>query len=158
MQAGLISSHVWLLQPETTIRFGEAKISVDRKMGRHLQTLSRIPGFLAATVSFKTQQVMLGSTWNKMIAVFAIGIPACVVGGVAYSLASGRDILTGFIQAYGALYKIPGTPFCRCHNLNMQHSIRTCRPDHRSFLVPARDHRIRDSTVKNIKVDVDADT
>lgn len=95
-------------QPETTIRFGEAKISVDRKMGRHLQTLSRIPGFLAATVSFKTQQVMLGSTWNKMIAVFAIGIPACVVGGVAYSLASGRDILTGFIQAYGALYKIPG--------------------------------------------------
>ena len=43
-----------------------------------------------------------------MIAVFAIGIPACVLGGVAYSLASGRDILTGFIQAYGALYKIPG--------------------------------------------------
>ena len=53
---------------------------------------------------------MLGSTWNKMIAVFAIGIPACVLGGVAYSLASGRDILTGFIQAYGALYKIPGKP------------------------------------------------
>ena len=98
-----------LLQPETTIRFGEAKVSVDRKMGRHLQTLSRIPGFLAAQISFKTQQVMLGSTWNKMIAVFAIGIPACIVGGVAYSLASGRDILTGFIQAYGALYKIPGT-------------------------------------------------
>ena len=43
-----------------------------------------------------------------MIAVFAIGIPACVLGGAAYSLASGRDILTGFIQAYGALYKIPG--------------------------------------------------
>ena len=83
-------------------------MTVDRKMGRHIQTLGRIPGYLAAIISFKTQQVMLGSTWNKMIAVFAIGIPACVVGGVMYSLASGRDIVTGFIQAYGALYKIPG--------------------------------------------------
>ena len=59
---------------------------------------------------------MLGSTWNKMIAVFAIGIPACVLGGVAYSLASGRDILTGFIQAYGALYKIPGYSCCMAHH------------------------------------------
>ena len=98
------------LQPDTTFRIGDAKVSVDRKMGRHIQTLSRIPGYLAAQISFKTQQIMLGSTWNKMIAVFAIGIPACVLGGVAYSLASGRDILTGFIQAYGALYKIPGAP------------------------------------------------
>lgn len=97
-----------MLQPETTFKVGDAKVSVDRKMGRNLRTLSRIPGYLAAVVSFKTQQIMLGSTWNKMIAVFAIGIPACVLGGVAYSLASGRDILTGFIQAYGALYKIPG--------------------------------------------------
>lgn len=101
-----------LLQPETTFKVGDAKVSVDRKMGRHLRTLSRIPGYLAAVISFKTQQIMLGSTWNKMIAVFAIGIPACVLGGVAYSLASGRDILTGFIQAYGALYKIPGNPPC----------------------------------------------
>ncbi|KAA6419289.1 MAG: hypothetical protein FRX49_10813 [Trebouxia sp. A1-2] len=93
---------------ETTLRVGEASVTVDRKMGRHIQQLSRLPGYLAAVISFKTQQVMLGSTWNKMIAVFAIGIPACIAGGVAYSLASGRDILTGFIQAYGALYKIPG--------------------------------------------------
>ncbi|KAL3139211.1 hypothetical protein ABBQ32_005982 [Trebouxia sp. C0010 RCD-2024] len=95
-------------KPDTTFKIGDTKVSVDRKMGRHLRTLTRIPGYLAAIISFKTQQIMLGSTWNKMIAVFAIGIPACVVGGVAYSLASGRDILTGFIQAYGALYKIPG--------------------------------------------------
>lgn len=101
-----------MLQPETTFKVGDAKVSVDRKMGRHLRTLSRIPGYMAAVISFKTQQIMLGSTWNKMIAVFAIGIPACVLGGVAYSLASGRDILTGFIQAYGALYKIPGNPQC----------------------------------------------
>lgn len=99
-------------QPDTTFKIGDTKVSVDRKMGRHLRTLTRIPGYLAAIISFKTQQIMLGSTWNKMIAVFAIGIPACVVGGVAYSLASGRDILTGFIQAYGALYKIPGNPLC----------------------------------------------
>ena len=105
-QSFLTSLHA--LQPDTTIRVGDAKVEVDRKLGRQIQTLSRVPGFLAATISFKTQQVMLGSTWNKMIAVFAIGIPACVLGGAAYSLASGRDILTGFIQAYGALYKIPG--------------------------------------------------
>jgi len=96
---------------ETTLRVGEASVTVDRKMGRHIQQLGRLPGYLAAVISFKTQQVMLGSTWNKMIAVFAIGIPACIAGGAAYSLASGRDILTGFIQAYGALYKIPGDHF-----------------------------------------------
>lgn len=98
-------------QVETTLRVGEASVTVDRKMGRHIQQLGRLPGYLAAVISFKTQQVMLGSTWNKMIAVFAIGIPACIAGGAAYSLASGRDILTGFIQAYGALYKIPGDRF-----------------------------------------------
>ncbi len=101
------------LQVETTLRVGEASVTVDRKMGRHIQQLSRLPGYLAAVISFKTQQVMLGNTWNKMIAVFAIGIPACIAGGAAYSLASGRDILTGFIQAYGALYKIPGDHFAR---------------------------------------------
>lgn len=105
-------THLPVLQPETTFKVGDARVSVDRKMGRHLRTLSRIPGYLTAIISFKTQQIMLGSTWNKMIAVFAIGIPACIVGGVAYSLASGRDILTGFIQAYGALYKIPGKSPC----------------------------------------------
>lgn len=109
------------LQVETTLRVGEASVTVDRKMGRHIQQLSRLPGYLAAVISFKTQQVMLGSTWNKMIAVFAIGIPACVAGGLAYSLASGRDILTGFIQAYGALYKIPGN-----HLAHVQHDGLSC--------------------------------
>lgn len=109
------------LQVETTLRVGEASVTVDRKMGRHIQQLSRLPGYLAAVISFKTQQVMLGSTWNKMIAVFAIGIPACIVGGVAYSLASGRDVLTGFIQAYGALYKIPGD-----HTAHVQHDEPGC--------------------------------
>lgn len=116
-----------VLQPDTTFKFGDTKVSVDRKMGRHLRTLSRIPGYLAAIISFKTQQIMLGSTWNKMIAVFAIGIPACVVGGVAYSLASGRDILTGFIQAYGALYKIPGRPRCESYRSHYRSHYRKIR-------------------------------
>ena len=115
--------YVPVLQPDTTFKFGDTKVSVDRKMGRHLRTLSRIPGYLAAIISFKTQQIMLGSTWNKMIAVFAIGIPACVVGGLAYSLASGRDILTGFIQAYGALYKIPGRSLCSGHSCSLTASL-----------------------------------
>ena len=95
-------------QGDSTLKVAGQTVEVDRKLGRHLKTLLKVPSWLTQLVSFKTQQIMLGSTWNKMIAVFAIGIPACVVGGVFYSLASGRDILTGFIQAYGALYKIPG--------------------------------------------------
>lgn len=98
-----------LVQADSTLRIGGTAVELDRKLSRHIRTLLKVPGFLSSAVSFKTQQIMLGSTWNKMIAVFAIGIPACVVGGVFYSLASGRDLLTGFIQAYGALYKIPGT-------------------------------------------------
>ncbi|KAL0047458.1 hypothetical protein WJX82_003858 [Trebouxia sp. C0006] len=41
---------------ETTLRVGEASVTVDRKMGRHIQQLSRLPGYLAAVISFKTQQ------------------------------------------------------------------------------------------------------
>ena len=43
-------------------------------------------------------------------AVFVVGIPACVVGGVAYSYTSGKSVMDVFIAAYGALYKVPGRP------------------------------------------------
>lgn len=96
------------MQPDSTVRVAGQTVELDRKLGRHVKALLKVPSWLTQLVSFKTQQIMLGSTWNKMIAVFAIGIPACIVGGLFYSFASGRDLLTGFIQAYGALYKIPG--------------------------------------------------
>ncbi len=53
-------------------------------------------------------QVMLGSTLTKLISVFAVGLPLCLLGGLAYSVASGKSLLQGCLQAYAALYKIPG--------------------------------------------------
>ena len=40
-----------------------------------------------------------------------MGIPLCVVGGLLYAWTSGKGIIDGCINAYGALYKIPGAPF-----------------------------------------------
>ena len=37
-----------------------------------------------------------------------VGLPLCAVGGVLYSWASGKSVIEGIINAYGALYKIPG--------------------------------------------------
>ena len=37
-----------------------------------------------------------------------VGMPLCAVGGVFYSWASGQTLVDGFVNAYGALYKIPG--------------------------------------------------
>ncbi len=39
-----------------------------------------------------------------------VGLPLCAVGGVFYSWASGQTLVEGFVNAYGALYKIPGAP------------------------------------------------
>lgn len=39
-----------------------------------------------------------------------IGLPLCAIGGLFYSWASGKSIVDGIINAYGALYKIPGAP------------------------------------------------
>ena len=43
-----------------------------------------------------------------------VGLPLCAVGGVFYSWASGQTLVDGFVNAYGALYKIPGGPHARC--------------------------------------------
>ena len=53
---------------------------------------------------------MLGSTMTKLVSVFAVGLPLCLLGGLAYSAASGKSLLQGCLQAYAALYKIPGRP------------------------------------------------
>lgn len=41
-----------------------------------------------------------------------VGMPLCAVGGVFYSWASGQTLVNGFVNAYGALYKIPGGLVC----------------------------------------------
>ena len=49
-----------------------------------------------------------------------VGIPACVVGGLAYSYTSGKSVMDGIIAAYGALYKVPGGPRIPCLTLEAQ--------------------------------------
>ena len=51
---------------------------------------------------------MLASTVTKIFAVFVVGMPLCLVGGLLYSWASGKNVVDGFVAAYGALYKVPG--------------------------------------------------
>ena len=53
-------------------------------------------------------QVVLGNTINKLIGVFAAGIPVIVLGGLAYQFTSGKTLWDGIVSVYGALYKIPG--------------------------------------------------
>lgn len=53
-------------------------------------------------------QVVLGNTINKLIGVFAAGIPVILLGGLAYRLTSGKTLWDGIVSIYGALYKIPG--------------------------------------------------
>ena len=48
-----------------------------------------------------------------------VGIPACVVGGLAYSYTSGKSVMDGIIAAYGALYKVPGWPRSLVNNLRL---------------------------------------
>lgn len=43
-----------------------------------------------------------------------VGMPLCAVGGVFYSWASGQTVVNGFVNAYGALYKIPGDGLDEC--------------------------------------------
>lgn len=51
-----------------------------------------------------------------------MGLPLCALGGVLYSWASGKTVLDGVINAYGALYKIPGTSTLD----RLQHVYLTC--------------------------------
>ena len=66
-------------------------------------------GLQVADTPRVSAQVMLGSTMTKLVSVFAVGLPLCLLGGLAYSFASGKPLLDGCLQAYAALYKIPGT-------------------------------------------------
>lgn len=83
--------------------------TVTGKMAQTLNLMLRFPQWLMSLAAFKSQQIMLASTMTKIFAVFIVGIPLCLVGGVLYSWTSGKGLVNGFINAYGALYKIPGT-------------------------------------------------
>lgn len=63
----------------------------------------------SSIMSCVLMQVVLGNTINKLIGVFAAGIPVILLGGLAYRLTSGKTLWDGIVSIYGALYKIPGT-------------------------------------------------
>lgn len=90
-------------------RVGPAVVTIGGRLGRFLLLALRLPANLLSLLSFKAQQIMLASTGTKLVAVFVAGIPLCFVGGVVYAWTSGKTLLDGIINAYGALYKIPGT-------------------------------------------------
>lgn len=69
---------------------------------------------LDGTVDYASLRDRLGHS-HQMLVVPAVqvwsivvGLPLCAVGGVFYSWASGQTVVEGFVNAYGALYKIPG--------------------------------------------------
>ena len=98
-------------------QIGPAVVTIGGRLGRALLIFLRMPRHLLSLLSFKSQQIMLASTGTKLIAVFIAGIPMCLVGGLIYSWTSGKTVMDGMINAYGALYKIPGpalaAPWCR---------------------------------------------
>ena len=87
---------------------GPAVVTIGGRLGRILIQMLRFPVHLLNLASFKAQQIMLASTGTKLVAVFAAGIPLCFLGGLIYAWTSGKSIIDGFVNAYGALYKIPG--------------------------------------------------
>ena len=78
------------------------------RIQRYMRLLVQLPSYLWALLVFNVQQVLLRNTVSKLAAVFLAGIPACLLGGALYSATSGKPLVDGFVNAYGALYKIPG--------------------------------------------------
>ncbi len=86
----------------------------------------RIPRYLFKLSVFKTQQLVLGNSVFKLAAVFLASVPAILIGGAAYKATSGKTMLDGIANVYGAIYKIPGEiawrqHVCACHRLSPGH-------------------------------------
>ena len=96
------------VESRAALQLGPAIITLKGKVARSFLLLMRIPSWIRSLLAFKAQQIMLASTMTKITAVFVIGIPLCFLGGILYSWTSGKGLIDGFINAYGALYKIPG--------------------------------------------------
>lgn len=96
------------VESKTALRIGPVVIRLTGKLARAASLTLRIPSWLLSLLAFKSQQIMLASTMTKIFAVFVVGIPLCFLGGFLYSWTSGKGVVAGFINAYGALYKIPG--------------------------------------------------
>ncbi|EIE27753.1 hypothetical protein COCSUDRAFT_55736 [Coccomyxa subellipsoidea C-169] len=91
-----------------SVSVGSARLMVSSRLFRHLRTLVSLPGHAITYLAFRAQQVMLSGTLTKLVWSILVGLPLCAVGGVLYSWASGKSVIEGIINAYGALYKIPG--------------------------------------------------
>ncbi|CAK0785418.1 hypothetical protein CVIRNUC_008627 [Coccomyxa viridis] len=91
-----------------SVTVGDVKLSIPGRIMRGIRMLLQLPGHLVNLIAFRAQQVMLGSAFTKLVWSIVVGMPLCAVGGVFYSWASGQTVVNGFVNAYGALYKIPG--------------------------------------------------
>lgn len=77
-----------------------------------------LPREVGHMLGFRLQMAFMGSIAAKLLMFFAVGIPLCLLGGLAYSAASGRALVDGVVNAYGALYKVPGPCSSPRHNYN----------------------------------------
>ncbi|KAK9917305.1 hypothetical protein WJX75_002985 [Coccomyxa subellipsoidea] len=91
-----------------SVSIGAARLTVSSRLFRHLRTLVSLPSHALTYLAFRAQQVMLSGTLTKLVWSILVGLPLCAVGGLLYSWASGKSVIEGIINAYGALYKIPG--------------------------------------------------
>eukprot|EP00884_Botryococcus_braunii_P016643 jgi/Botrbrau1/3662/Bobra.0204s0052.1 len=105
---------VWLPGPNieslrrSEVRRRNLSLSLPTKVVQALMRLMAAPADLANAIGFRLQVALMGSVASKLLMFFAVGIPLCLLGGGLYSLASGRSIAQGVVNAYGALYKVPG--------------------------------------------------
>ena len=79
------------LQGRTRVRLGIISFVAQGRWSGGFRAVMRIPRYLF-----------------KLIAVFAASVPAIVIGGAAYRATSGKTMLDGIANVYGAIYKIPG--------------------------------------------------
>lgn len=70
---------------------------------------TRLPARIANWGLLRAQRLMTGTLPAKLAGYFAIGMPIVLGCAVLYSWVSGKPLMEGLRQAYGNLYKVPGT-------------------------------------------------
>ena len=105
------------MQGRTRVQVGPISFVAYGRWSGGVRAVMRIPRYLVKLAVFKTQQIVLGNSVFKLMAVFAASVPAILIGGAAYKATSGKTMLDGIANVYGAIYKIPGD-FQQSHRLD----------------------------------------
>lgn len=94
------------------------RLPLPTQLVRGMMRVLALPREVGHMLGFRLQMAFMGSIAAKLLMFFAVGIPLCLLGGLAYSAASGRALVDGVVNAYGALYKVPGPCSSPRHNYN----------------------------------------